>query len=115
THKPSNATQALHLWQASGLSEQEFIQLVYAAKQLTRKYQGKNGLRGIENKMAYFFAVLRDLCGQRSDTNDTDVQTSARDSNQEEQSVSQYAGSTPPGRGGIHMIPMVNAKQLWQA
>ncbi len=110
-HKPSNVTQALHLWQASGLSEQEFIQLVYEAKQITRNYQGKNGLRGIENKMAYFFAVLRDLCGLRSATCDTDVQTSAVGPIQEDQSA-QYTGSTPPGRDGI---PMVNAKQLWQA
>lgn len=125
-HKASNITQAVHLWQASGVGEQEFIQLVYKAKQLTRKYQGKNGLRGIENKMAYFFAVLRDLCGLPSDTSDTsdtidttytsdtadtDVQTIARDPVQEEQRA-QQTGSASPGRGGVSLV---NAKQLWQA
>jgi hypothetical protein len=66
-HKTSNVTQALRLWGASGKSEQEFIRVVYEAKQITRQYQGKNGLRGIENKMAYFFAVLKNLCGLQSE------------------------------------------------
>ena len=57
-HSLSNVTQALRLWQRSGTSEEEFVQLMYQAKTQTRSYQGKNGSRGIENKMAYFFAVL---------------------------------------------------------
>lgn len=67
-HMVSNVTQALRLWQLSGLDEQEFIGLLYEAKTLTRKYQGKNGLRGIENKMAYFFRVLRGLIGEQGAT-----------------------------------------------
>ncbi len=63
-HVVSNVTQALRLWQTSVLDEQEFVGLLYDAKTLTRKYQGKNGLRGIENKMAYFFRVLRGLIGE---------------------------------------------------
>lgn len=105
-HKQSNATQALRLWQASELSEQEFVQLVYEAKQLTRLYQGKNGLRGIENKMAYFFSVLRDLCGLRSNT---EVRRS-EDSIDEE--PAQYAGSSLSNSQNQYMI---SARQLWQA
>jgi hypothetical protein len=57
-HSVSNVTQALRLWQRSALSEDEFVQRMYEAKAQTRSYQGKHGTRGIENKMAYFFAVL---------------------------------------------------------
>lgn len=60
-HIVSNVSQSLHLWQQSGLGEGEFVELLHRAKQLTRKYQGKQGLRGIENKMGYLFKVLRDL------------------------------------------------------
>jgi hypothetical protein len=107
-HKLSNATQALRLWQASGLSEQEFIQLVYEAKQLTRKYQGKNGLRGIENKMAYFFIVLRDLCGLGVHA---DAQSNTEGSPQERQPA-QPTPTTGPGTDGS---PTIGARQLWQA
>ncbi len=57
----SNVTQALRIWEVSGLSEEEFVELMYDAKRRTRLYQGKNGLKGIENKMGYFFQVLRRL------------------------------------------------------
>lgn len=57
-HSVSNVTQALRLWQRSGLGEEDFVQRLYQAKAQTRSYQGKNGTRGIENKMAYFFVVL---------------------------------------------------------
>ncbi len=61
SHVFANVTQALRLWQASGLDEQGFVGLLYEAKRLTRTYQGKQGLGGITNKMAYFFRVARDL------------------------------------------------------
>ncbi len=61
-HIVSNVTQALRLWQASGLGEQGFTELLYEAKRLTRAYQGKQGLGTINNKMAYFFKTVRDLC-----------------------------------------------------
>lgn len=66
SHIISNVTQALRLWSATGLGEQPFTDLLYEAKRITRTYQGKNGLQGIDNKMAYFFRVLRDLCSTRS-------------------------------------------------
>jgi hypothetical protein len=60
-HVFANVTQALRLWQSSGLDEQGFVAMLYEAKRLTRSYQGKQGLGGIANKMAYFFRVARDL------------------------------------------------------
>lgn len=60
-HVFANVTQALRLWQVSGMDEQGFVGLLYEAKRLTRSYQGKQGLGGIANKMAYFFRVARDL------------------------------------------------------
>jgi AraC-like DNA-binding protein len=60
-HVFANVTQALRLWQVSGLDEQGFVGLMYEAKRLTRSYQGKQGLGGIANKMAYFFRVARNL------------------------------------------------------
>jgi hypothetical protein len=62
SHVVSNVTQALRLWQASGLREQAFTELLYEAKRLTRAYQGKQGVGTINNKMAYFFKTVRDLC-----------------------------------------------------
>lgn len=62
SHIISNVTQALRLWSSTGLTDQEFTDLLYEAKRLTRTYQGKNGLHGIDNRMAYFFKVVRDLC-----------------------------------------------------
>lgn len=58
-HVVSNVTQALRLWQSSGLGEQAFIELLYEAKRLVRAYQGKQGLGTINNKMAYFYKILR--------------------------------------------------------
>jgi hypothetical protein len=62
SHVISNVTQTLRLWAGSGLDEQQFTELLYEAKRVTRTYQGKQGLNGIDNKMAYFFKVARDLC-----------------------------------------------------
>jgi hypothetical protein len=61
-HTISNVTQALRLWQTCNLDEQQFTELLYEAKRITRSYQGKQGLNGMSNKMAYFFKVARDLC-----------------------------------------------------
>ncbi|MDQ2807610.1 MAG: hypothetical protein M3Z04_11970 [Chloroflexota bacterium] len=60
-HGPANVTQAGALWQSSGLPEEAFVAQLYVARQRVRLYQGKQGLGHIENKMAYFFWVLRDL------------------------------------------------------
>ncbi len=60
-HIVSNVTQALRLWQQSGKDEQQFTDLLYEAKHRTRRYQGKQGLGTINNKMAYFFTLVREL------------------------------------------------------
>jgi hypothetical protein len=59
THEASNMRQALNLWQASGLSEHEFVQLMQEARKLTRRYQSRPTWDPMENKMAYYFATLR--------------------------------------------------------
>lgn len=106
-HKQSNATQALHIWQASGLSEQQFVQHIYEAKQLTRQYQGKHGLHGIDNKMAYFFVVLRDLCGLRS----KDAGRESIEDPIQEEHTERIGGPTQKVQDG----PTIGVRQLWQA
>ncbi|MEO8288789.1 MAG: hypothetical protein ABI670_20410 [Chloroflexota bacterium] len=60
-HIVSNVTQALRLWQSSGLDEHAFVQVMYEAKTRTRKYQTRPHWDALNNKMSYFFKVLRDL------------------------------------------------------
>ncbi len=69
-HVRSNVTQTLRLWQrlqaATGMDDTTFAdEFVQVAKRRTRKAQGQQGLGQIENKMAYFFEVLRNLVDQR--------------------------------------------------
>ncbi|HEX8600615.1 MAG TPA: replication protein [Chloroflexia bacterium] len=61
SHTVANVTQALRLWGQSGVDEAGFVEMLYEAKRRTRLYQGKQGAKGIQNKIAYFFTVLRDL------------------------------------------------------
>ena len=65
-HERANLTRAANLRQASGLPADEFVALLYEAKALTRRYQGKQPPgRRIEAKGAYFFAVLHQLLAAR--------------------------------------------------
>ncbi len=54
-----NATSALRLWRRSGLSEEEFGLLCHYMKRVTRKHQSRPYQDPMRNKMAYFFACLR--------------------------------------------------------
>ncbi len=57
-HLASNCKQARNIFAALDLEEEDFVeQYVYQARQKT-KHQTK-----VRNKMAYFFATLRTLCG----------------------------------------------------
>jgi hypothetical protein len=60
-HEASNLRQALNLWQRSGLAEESFVQLMQEARKLTRRYQSRPTWDAMQNKMAYYFATLRDL------------------------------------------------------
>lgn len=60
-HTVSNVSQALKLYRESTLDESRFADLLFEARKLVRAYQGKQGLGTINNRMAYFFKVLRDL------------------------------------------------------
>jgi hypothetical protein len=55
----SNVTQALRLWQMSGLDEEAFVAALYEAKLSVRKAQA----HGVANKGAYWFKTLRDRLG----------------------------------------------------
>src|SRR2546421_9543820 len=58
-HIVSNVSQALRLWEESGLTEPDFVASLYEAKARTRKYQSRPHHDAMQNKMAYFFTVLR--------------------------------------------------------
>lgn len=62
-HKASNMKQALNLWTASELGEQQFVEMMQEARKLTRKYQSRPTWDTMSNKMAYYFITLRDLLG----------------------------------------------------
>jgi AraC-like DNA-binding protein len=62
-HITVNVSQAMRLWKTSGLDEQQFVELLIESRKRVRTYQGKQGLGTINNKMAYFFRVLRQLVG----------------------------------------------------
>ena len=71
----SNVTHARHLWQRSGLSEQDFVyHVLYPARARTkqqgniRKPAAEGG--GLKNKMPYFFGVVRDLAGLKGSASD---------------------------------------------
>ena len=63
-HEASNMKQALNLWHASGLPEQEFVEVMQKARKLTRRYQSRPTWDPMSNKMAYWFTTLRDLIAQ---------------------------------------------------
>jgi hypothetical protein len=60
-HGPANVTQALRLWQQSALAEDDFVAGLHEARRRVHLYQGKQGLGGIQNRMAYYFRVVADL------------------------------------------------------
>jgi hypothetical protein len=66
-HVFSNVTQALRIYTRSGLGEEEFSAILFEARKVVRTYQGKQGVAGIQNKMAYFFVALRGLAPAQSE------------------------------------------------
>jgi DNA-binding MarR family transcriptional regulator len=68
SHANSNRTQVLKIFQASGLNEKTFAELLYEAKKRTQwaNLAGKIGADGGPNRAAYFFRVVRDLVSNRS-------------------------------------------------
>jgi hypothetical protein len=63
----SNVTQARRLFDYSQLSANDFVSLLYEARSIT-----KQDGRSARNKMAYYFAVLRDLVGVESIADEQD-------------------------------------------
>ena len=65
-HTKSNVTQAHNIWRTSELPEEEFVELLYAAKEIVLGWSGNiekvaNEATGLKNRAPYFFAVLRKL------------------------------------------------------
>ena len=60
-HGPANVSQALRLWQTSGLDDAAFVALLHETRRRVRLAQGQQGSGGLLNKMAYYFRVLEDL------------------------------------------------------
>lgn len=65
-HTVSNVSQALKLYQRANLDEAAFANLLHRTRKQVRTYQGKQGMGTINNKMAYFFQVLRNELGAAS-------------------------------------------------
>jgi hypothetical protein len=67
THLSSNITQAHRIFAVSGMGLDDYFTTLYEARLRTRK------TAGIQNRMAYFFRVLRDLCDLGEDDNEGDT------------------------------------------
>ena len=69
-HIPSNTGQTARLYKESGLSEADFVSLMYQARSRAKqaghieKRAKRGGEYGLKNRMPYFFACLRDLLEQ---------------------------------------------------
>jgi hypothetical protein len=70
-HINSNATQAMRLLKASGLSEPDFAQRIYEARSITKDRANirtsAKGETAVRNRMPYFWAVLRGLLGMQEE------------------------------------------------
>ncbi len=53
--------QALNLRKGSGLDEQRFVELMQEARKLTRRYQNRPTWDEMNDKMSYYFTLIRDL------------------------------------------------------
>ena len=67
-HVTSNCTQARNLWRASGLDVADFVEILYIAREITRKRGNIDKLatddtsstfKGAKNRAPYFFRVIR--------------------------------------------------------
>jgi hypothetical protein len=69
-HRGPNISQASRIYHASGKTEDEFIGLLYRAKEIARGATNirKRNSQGEVNRMPYFFKVLRDLISGESDS-----------------------------------------------
>ena len=59
----SSITRTRRLWYKTELEEEEFVEFMEAAKRITLDAVSKSQVRDRNKKMAYFFAVLKDILG----------------------------------------------------
>lgn len=73
-HAAANITRAARLQRASGLAERAFVELVHAARTMTRARgnirKAADGDPALRNRMPYFFAVLEDLLARAGEEDD---------------------------------------------
>ncbi len=60
-HLAANCTQAMHVWEACGRGEDAFVSRLYEAYAITKQQPR------VANRMSYFWIVVRDLLGLRTD------------------------------------------------
>jgi hypothetical protein len=72
-HIASNISQARHLMQRAGVSEQALVQAAYEARSITldTPHITKRAADGFPNKMPFFFAVVADLLGLKDTPEET--------------------------------------------
>ncbi len=71
-HPKSSLTRAVRLWQASGMSEQDFVHQVLYPAQSTTRQQGNvrkpaSSGHGLINRVPYFFRVVEDRLGLKDE------------------------------------------------
>ena len=64
-HLESNISRAYNLWERTSLDEEEFVEKLYEARDVTQDRIARSAVQDRTKKMAYFFAVLEDLLGLR--------------------------------------------------
>ena len=62
-HLNSNISRAYNLWERTSLDEEEFVEKLYEARDVTQDRIARSAVQDRTKKMAYFFAVLEDLLG----------------------------------------------------
>ena len=100
----SSVTRALNLLEASGLSLEAFINVLYEARSVTKEHtasirtmaEGGNGRFPTKNKMAYYFAVVEDRLGLRGD--DGCEPASAQPATNQDDARQAPVGKLPPPR-----------------
>jgi DNA-binding PadR family transcriptional regulator len=88
-NRRSNRTHVLHVYQASGKSEERFLSWMYEARSIT-KQQGS-----VKKTMPYFFRVLADITGVQKRVGDTLPDTSTAPQDDLQQKFVSETGNSP--------------------
>lgn len=89
TNRRSNRTHVLHIYQASGQTEDRFLSCMYEARSIT-KQQGS-----VKKNMPYFFRVLEDISGVQQRVGGTLSDVSTTPHNALQRKYSRETGTSP--------------------